>query len=54
MEDSIHLAIDTGIQGIIVTGDFNFNMINAQLSVIFFLEQVFNEPTHYSEHSSSL
>ena len=33
IEDSIHLAIDTGIQDIIVTGDFNFNMSNEQLLV---------------------
>ena len=26
IEDSIHLAVDTGIQDIVVTGDFNFNM----------------------------
>ena len=33
IEDSVHLAIDNGIQEIIVTGDFNCNMLNAQLSV---------------------
>ena len=61
IEDCIHLALDTGIQDIIVTGDFNFNMVNAQLSVKikdlceqFSLEQVINEPTHYTEYSSSL
>ena len=61
IEDSVHLAIDTGIQEIIVTGDFNCNMLNTQLSVKirdlceqFSLEQVINEPTHYTEHSSSL
>ena len=61
IEDSIHLAIDTGIQDIIVTGDFNFNMSNEQLSVKvkdlceqFSFEQVIEEPTHYTEHSSSL
>ena len=30
IEDSISLAIDTGISNIIVTGDFNFNYLNAQ------------------------
>ena len=61
IEDSIHLAIDTGIQDIIVTGDFNFNMSNEKLSVKvkdlceqFSFEQVIEEPTHYTEHSSSL
>ena len=32
IEDSIHPAVDTGIQDIVVTGDFNFNMLSAQLS----------------------
>ena len=53
IEDTIHLAIGTGIQDIIVTGDFNFNMSNEQLSVkvkglcqhISF-KQVIEETTH--------
>ena len=32
IEDSIHLAIDSGITDIIITGDFNFNMLNDQTS----------------------
>ena len=32
IEDSIHLAVDTGINDIIVTGDFNYNMLNAHTS----------------------
>ena len=32
IEDSIHLAIDTGIQDIIETGDFNFDMLSPKLS----------------------
>ena len=28
VEDSIHLAVDTGIKDIVVTGDFNYNMLN--------------------------
>ena len=32
IEDSIHLAVDTGINDIIITGDFNFNMLNIQTS----------------------
>ena len=28
LEDSIHLAIDTGIDDIIITGDFKFNTLN--------------------------
>ena len=61
IEDSIHLAVDTGIQDIVVTGDFNFNMLSAQLSAKiknlceeFSLTQTINQPTHFTEHSSSL
>ena len=32
IEDSIHLAIDSGISDISITGDFNFNMLNVQTS----------------------
>ena len=28
VEDSLHLAVDTGINDIIITGDFNFNLLN--------------------------
>ena len=31
IEDSIHLAFDSGITDIIITGDFNFNMLNNRL-----------------------
>ena len=61
MEDSIHLAVDTGINDIIITGDFNLNMFNSQsarkingLYYQFSLTQVVNEPSHFTEHSSSL
>ena len=30
LEDSIHIAIDTGIDDIIITGDVNFYMLNSQ------------------------
>ena len=30
LEDSTHLAVDTGTDDIIITGDFNFNMLNSQ------------------------
>ena len=60
IEDSVHLAIDTGIQGIIVTGDFNYNMLSGQLSANiedlcenFFRTQTTKQPTHYTEHFSS-
>ena len=61
MEDSISLAIDSGILDIIVTGDFNYNMLNPLLSSKiqdlcqqFSLKQTIAEPTHFTEHSSSL
>ena len=61
IEDSISLAIDTGISNIIITGDFNFNYLNAQarrkidmLCTQFSLHQPIDQPTHYTEHSSSL
>ena len=60
LEDSIHLAVDTGITDIIITGDFNINMSDAtsarkinslcqQLSLF----QCISDPTHFTEHSSS-
>ena len=61
LEDSIHLAIDTEIDNVIITGNLNFNMSNPQsarkiqsLSEQFSLRQCISEPTHFTEHSSSL
>ncbi|MCG7876873.1 MAG: endonuclease/exonuclease/phosphatase family protein [Candidatus Thiodiazotropha endolucinida] len=61
IEDSIHLAVDTGIKDIIITGDFNYNMLSQQSSrkinafcEQFSLCQMINEPTHFTETSSSL
>lgn len=61
IEDSISLALDTQISNIFVTGDFNFNMLTQQTSrkiteicEQFSLYQTINEPTHFTEHSSSL
>ena len=61
VEDSIHLAVDTGFPDILVTEDFNFNMLNIQSSYKIkdlceqhALKQTINEPTHFTEHSSSL
>ena len=61
IEDSINLAIDSGVNDIIITGDFNLNMQNVQsarkitslceqLSLVHSIE----EPTHFTETSSSL
>ena len=61
LEDSIHLAVDTGVDDIILTGDFNLNMLNSQharkinsLCQQFSLFQSISEPTHFTENSSSL
>ena len=61
IEDSIHLAVDTGIHDILITGDFNFNMLSLQssskitsLCEQFDLKQTIDEPTHFTEYSSTL
>ena len=61
IEDTLHLAVDTGIDDIVLTGDFNYNMLNPSASrkVLslcqqFNLSQIINEPTHFTEHSNSL
>lgn len=61
IEDSIHLALDTGINVIIITGDFNINTLNPiasrkinTLCHKFALSQCITEPTHFTEKSSSL
>ena len=61
IETSLNLAVDTGYNDIIVTGDFNFNMlipntarkINSLCSQFAFQQSV-DEPVHYTEMSSSL
>ena len=59
--DSIHLAADSGIQDIVIIGDFNFNMLNTQSSrkinsicEELSLLQMIQDPTHFTENSSSL
>ena len=61
IEDSISLALDTQISNIIVTGDFNLNVLNphtynkiSDICTQFSLYQTITEPTHFTEHSSSL
>ena len=61
IENSLYLAVDTDISDIIVTGDFNLNVLNPQMSrkidslcTQFSLYQSINQPTHFTEHSSSL
>ena len=61
IEDSINLAVDSGVNDIIITGDFNLNMQNVQsarkitsLCEQLSLVQSIEEPTHFTETSSSL
>ena len=61
IEDSIALAVDTGISDIIICGDFNLNMLNQHTSrkidsvcETYNLTQIITKPTHFTEHSSSL
>ena len=58
---SISLALGTQISNIIVTGDFSLNVLNPHTSnkisdicIQFSLYQTITEPTHFTEHSSSL
>ena len=55
------MAVDTDTSDIIITGDFNFNVLNSQtkkkidsLSIQFSLHQPLTDPFHFTEHSSSL
>ena len=59
IEDFIYLAFDTLISNIIVTGDFNLNVLNPhtsnKISAIrtpFSLYQTITKPTHFTKHSS--
>ena len=61
IEDSIGLAFDTNISNILITGDFNLDILkdNSSRKVRdicqqFNFEQIINEPTHFTENSSSL
>ena len=61
IEDSINLAVDTGITDIVIFGDFNYNMLSDQTSrkimsmcLQFGLEQTITNQTHFTENSSSL
>ena len=60
IEDSIDLAINTNITDVIITGDFNFNIMNeSQFRIVqalcnqFNLFQCIDEPTHFNENSMS-
>lgn len=58
--ESVDRAHNTNITDIIITGDFNYNMLTNDRNKIkdmmlqFNLKQLIQEATHYTEHSSSL
>ena len=61
VDKSISLAVDTGTSDIIITDDFNFNVLNSltqkkidSLCTQFSLRQPLIVPSHFTEHSSSL
>ncbi|MCG8113299.1 MAG: endonuclease/exonuclease/phosphatase family protein, partial [Candidatus Thiodiazotropha taylori] len=61
IEDSIGLAFDTNIDNILITGDFNLDILKqssnrkiTDLCQYFNLEQLITEPTHFTETSSSI
>ena len=61
IEDSLGLAIDTGIADIIVREDFYLNMLNPNsarkvetLCTQFSIFQTNDKPTHFTENFSSL
>ena len=61
IENSLYLAVDTDICDIVVTGDLNLNVLNPLTSrkinsfcTQFSLYQTIDQPTHFTEHSSSL
>ena len=61
VEDSVRLAFDTTRSYILITGDFNLDIQNENsiqkvrdLCQQISFEQIINEPTHYTENSSSL
>ena len=61
IENSIGKAIDTGIENILVTGDFNYDMLSPipsrkvmQICRQYNMSQIISDPTHYTESSQSL
>ena len=61
IENSLALAVDTGISDIIIPGDLNLNLLNPRTSRKFYslctqfsLFQSITQPTRFTENSSSL
>ncbi|MES9883416.1 MAG: reverse transcriptase family protein [Sedimenticola sp.] len=61
IENSIGLAVDTGVSDIVITGDLNLDMLKQpsaskinSIAQQYNLTQAIMDPTHFTEHSSSL
>ena len=61
ISDSISLAVDSGIENIVITGDFNLDLNKTpcrskidSLLQQFDLSQLINEPTHFTETSETI
>lgn len=61
IEDSVGQAFDTNIQNILITGDFNLDILkdNSNRKILnlcqqFNLKQLINDPTNFTENSSSI
>ena len=61
VEDSIGIAFDTNIKNILITGNFNLDTLkqisnrqNLDLCQHYNLEQLTNEPTNFTETSSTI
>ena len=54
IEYSVSLAVDTGIKDMVITGDFNLNNTLRQKIDSLCTYQSISQPTHFTEHSSSL
>ena len=61
IERSIDLAFDTDIKNIVVTGDLNLDLLKPatskkllDIATQYNMSQIINEPTHFTESSSSL
>ena len=59
LTESFDRAFNTNVAGILITGDFNYNMLsndNNKLKDLMYqynLKQIITEPTHFTESSSS-
>ena len=61
IENSIGMALDTGINDIVITDDLNLNIVSSQskkkiddICMQYNLHQLINEPTHFTESSATI